>query len=189
MARGQKKARQEGMSIAFLDESGFMLQPFLSRSWAPKGKTPVVSCWQRHDRISAISAITLAPRYERFGLYFRLYSSNITFEEVKDFLRQLHYILRRKILLVLDNYSAHKKALRLLTQEHPDWFEVEWLPGYAPDLNPVEGVWGHTKCADLANFPFEDVSELGVAVSESLGSLRHRADLLRSFFKCAGLEI
>jgi len=96
-----------------------------------RARPPVVSCWQRHDRISAISAITLAPMYERFGLYFKLYGRNITFDEVKDFLRQLHYSLRRKILLVLDNYSAHKKAgLRLsgfLGMLLRMYLSLEWL--------------------------------------------------------------
>jgi len=60
----------------------------------------------------------------------------------------------------LDRYSAHRKAVRLLQ----DWFEVEWLPAYAPDLNPVEMVWNHSKYSDLANFIPEDVDDLHQAV-------------------------
>jgi len=41
-----------------------------------------------------------------------------------------------------------------------DWFEVERLPGYAPDLNPVEMIWDHTKYADLANFFPENLQHL-----------------------------
>lgn len=96
------------MSIAFIDESGFMLQPFVSRSWAPRGRTPVLLCSQRHERVSCISAVTIAPRYLRFGLYFGLYGRNIGSFEVKDFLRQLHYALRRKVLLC--SQEGHKRA-------------------------------------------------------------------------------
>jgi len=45
-------------------------------------------------------------------------------------------------LVVMDNYSAHKKAVRELEGERPGWFEVEWLPSYVPELNPTEGGLG-----------------------------------------------
>jgi len=87
----------------------------------------------------------------------------------------------------LDRYSAHRKAVRLLQEEHPDWFEVEWLPAYAPDLNPVEMVWNHSKYSDLSNFIPED--DLHQAVTISLGKMRTQTSLLRSFFQYAGLEL
>ena len=67
--------------------------------------------------------------------------------------------------------------------------EVEWLPAYALDLNPVELVWNHTKYADLANFLPENVDHLHRAVTASVGGMRHRGSLLRSCFGCAGLEL
>lgn len=82
------------------------------------------------------------------------------------------------------SYSAHKKAIRELTCEHP-----EWLPCYAPDLNPAEGVWQHSKCVCLANFFAEDVDQLREAVVRSLSDLRSSGNLLRAFFRHAGLEV
>lgn len=87
------------------------------------------------------------------------------------------------------SYSAHKKAIRELTCEHPEWFEVEWLPCYAPDLNPAEGVWQHSKCVCLANFFAEDVDQLREAGDRSLSDLRSTRNLLRAFFRHAGLEV
>jgi hypothetical protein len=55
-----------------LDESGFMLTPTVCRTLAPRGETPALKSWDRHDRISAISAITVSPARRRLGLYFRL---------------------------------------------------------------------------------------------------------------------
>jgi transposase len=185
----QKKARDNGWSIVLIDESGFMLQPLVRRTWAPKGQTPIQYSWDRHDRLSVISAITLAPLRHRFGLYFRIHSHNINFEDVIAFLTLLHRHLRRKFILVVDRYSAHRKAVRLLQAAHPDWFEVEWLPAYAPELNPVEMLWNHTKYADLANFLPQDVHDLHRAVAASIDNTRAQGDLIRSFFQYAGLEL
>lgn len=67
--------------------------------------------------------------------------------------------------------------------------EVEWLPAYAPELNPVEPVWGHTKHSDLANYIPKHVGALAVAVRRSLRNKTREPELLRSFFKVAGLKL
>ena len=72
----------------------------------------------------------------------------------------------------MDRYSAHRKAVRLLQEAGADWFEVEWLPSYAPELNPTEMLWNHTKCADLANFIPDDLDHLSRAVSYSRSGRR-----------------
>jgi len=172
-----------------MDESGFMLQPLVRRTWAPKGQTPLQYSWDRHERLSVISALTLAPVRQRFGLYFRVHSHNISYVEVMAFLTMLHRHLRRKFIVVLDRLNAHRKAVRLLQAAHPDWFEVVWLPAYAPELNPVEMVWNHTKYADLANFIPKDVNHLHQAVTASLDNTRSQGQLIRSFFQHARLEL
>jgi tRNA U34 5-methylaminomethyl-2-thiouridine-forming methyltransferase MnmC len=189
VAKGKKRAHDQGLSIVLIDESGFMLQPVVRRTWAPKGKTPVQYSWDRHDRLSVISAITLSPVRQRLGLYFDIHDHNVTFVEVMAFLTMIHHRLRRKFILVLDRLTAHRKAVRLLQAAHPDWFEVVWLPSYAPDLNPVEMVWNRAKYTDLANFIPEDVHDLRQAVSTSLDNTRTKQGLIQSFFQHAKLEL
>lgn len=172
-----------------MDESGFMLQPLVRRTWAPKGQTPVQYSWDRHDRLSVIAGVSVAPLRRRLGLYVQVHDHNVRFEEVMAFLRLLHQHLRRKFILVLDGTSSHHKAIRLLQEAGVDWFEVEWLPGYAPELNPAEMLWNHTKYADLANFIPEDVHHLRQAVSHSIEETRKKGDLVGSFFKYAELKL
>lgn len=166
-----------------------MLQPVVRRTWAPKGHTPIQYSWDRHDRLSVISAITLSPLGRRLGLYFQIHTQNINFEKVMPFITLLQRQLRRKFIVVLDRYSAHRKAIRLLQAKHPHWFEVEWLPAYAPELNPVEMLWNHTKYGDLANFIPENVDDLHQAIAHSIENTRNKTHLIRSFFRFAGLEL
>ena len=162
-----------------------MLQPLVRRTWAPQGQTPVLYCWDRHDRLSVIGALSLAPRLVRLGLYFGVYTHNVTAEELETFLREVQRNLRRPLTVVLDRWSVHRKAARFLQNNRR--FKFEWLPAYAPDLNPVEHVWNHTKYADLANYVPDDVLELECAVDGSLQETRQAPKLLRSFFHAAEL--
>ncbi len=66
---------------------------------------------------------------------------------------------------------------------------VEWLPPYAPDLNPVEHVGGHTKYGDLANFTPDTLPALEHAVRTSLARTRGQRHVLAAFFRAAGLEV
>ena len=184
-----KKAHEEGWSIVLIDENEFMLQPVVWRTWAPRGQTPFQYSWERHDRLSVIAALTLAPRRRRVGLYFQVFNHNICAEEVVAFLRQVHRHLRRKLLVVWDRYSAHRKAARLLREAGAEWLEVVWLPAYAPDLNPVEMVRNHSKYSDLANFLPEDVDHLRQAVSTSINRMPQKHNLKRAWFAYAGLEL
>lgn len=127
VAPAEKKARQEGWSIVLIDESCFMLQPLRRRTWAPNGQTPIQYSWNRHDRLSAISALTVSPVRRRLGVHFRLRQRTISFKEAMTFLKMLHRHLVRKFILVADRLSPHRKAVRLLQAAHPDCFEVAWL--------------------------------------------------------------
>lgn len=155
----------------------------------PTGKTPIQYSWDRHDRLSVISAITISPQRRRLGLYFQIHPKNIRYEQMVPFLGSLHRTLGRKFILVLDRYSVHRKAVRLLREKHPDWFSTEWLPAYAPELNPTEQVWNYSKYADLANFIPENLAHLSGELESSLWQQKHKPQLLRSYFEHAKLKL
>jgi len=166
-----------------------MLQPVVRRTWAPLGCTPIHHSWDRHDRLSAISAITISPQRRRLGLYFDIVDHNIVTEDFEDFVNRLLHRLQRPIVLVMDRWQVHKSGARRLLRRFPRRVHIEWLPPYAPDLNPDEQVWNHTKYGDLANFIPDDVVKLGRAVASSLRRTRAQQKLLRSFFKHAKLKL
>jgi transposase len=166
-----------------------MLQPVVRRTWAPRGCTPVLASWDRHDRLSVISALMLAPRRRRLSLRFSIQGRNVRWPDVYRFIRAVMVSCRRPVVLVLDRLNAHRSAVNRRAARFGQRVQVEWLPAYAPELNPVEHVWSHTKHSDLANYIPKHVGALAHAVRRSLRSKTREPDLLRSFFKAAGLKL
>ena len=136
-----------------------------------------------------MAALTLAPQRCRIGLYFHVHDHNIHAEDVISFVRALHRQLRRPIILICDRLNVHRSAVKTLLVAGSPWLHVEWLPSYAPDLNPVEALWSHTKYSDLANFLPDDVQHLETAVVESLRDQCYEHQLKRSFFQAAELAL
>ena len=176
----------------FLDESGFMLTPTVRRTLAPRGKTPILKSWDRHDRISAISAITVSPKRRRLGLYFHLLpdDANVHGEDTVAFLKRLRRHLRGPMAVLWDRGNVHDRAkvVRAYRAKHPE-VVTEPLPSYAPETNPDEGVWGHTKHGRLANFTPEDTAELRSVLMAELERLHRRQDLLAAFIRHAKIPI
>jgi hypothetical protein len=117
------------------------------RTWAPKGKTPILRSWGRHrDKVSVIAALSVAPPLRRLGLYFLADPKHyVAAETVVKFLRALLKHLRGRVIVVWDGGSNHKGPLvRALCARYPR-LHLERLPAYAPELNPVEQVWSHLK--------------------------------------------
>src|SRR5262249_24046473 len=173
--------------LVFLDESGFMLPPTVRRTLAPRGKTPVLDAWDRRDRWSAISCITVSPVAGRPGLYFDLLDHNIHGEDVVAFLAELHRRLG-PLTVVWDRNQIHSKskAVKAWLAKHPG-VVAEDFPAYVPDLNADEGVWGWTKFGRLANLAANDTDELWDHVVDELPGVKFRPDILRGFIRQTGL--
>lgn len=166
-----------------------MLQPLVRRTWAPKGCTPIQYSWDRRDRLSAISALTVSPRRRRLGLYFTFHEHNIHAPDVEAFVAEMLRHLPRGLILVLDRWQVHRSAAHRLLERFSRRLQIEWLPAYAPQLNPDEQVWTQTKYRDLANFLPHDITDLGRAIRQSLQRTKNRQSLLRSFFQYAKLRL
>ena len=85
-------------------------------------------------------------------------------------------------------HVVHRSAVRRLQEKH-SWLQAEFLPPYAPDLNPVEAMWSYTKHCDLANYIPNNVSELEDEVLDSLAAQNYDQRLKQAYFKRAGLDL
>jgi transposase len=173
--------------IAFSDEAGFHLTPTIRRTLAPRGRTPVLDACDRRDKWSAISCVNLSPVAGLLGLYFDLLDHNVHGNDVVTFLAELHRRLG-PVTVVWDRNQIHSKSkvVKRWLARHPG-VVVEDFPGYVPDLNPDEGVWGWTNYRRLANLAADDKDELWDRVVEALIEVKFRPDLLRGFIRRTGL--
>lgn len=189
LAPHQKKARQRGASIVFIDETGFRLQPVNRRTWAPRGETPVQRAWDRYDRLSVIGAVALSPTRRRISTPFQIYEDNIRTDEVVDFIIQLRRQYQRPLIICLDRWSVHRSATRQINASRVKHVDFEWLPAYAPELNPVEARWSYTKFGKLANFVPDDVKHLKRKARSTLKTQQRNHRIKQSFFKTAQLSL
>jgi transposase len=178
--------------LIFLDESGFMLTPLVRRTLAPRGQTPVQRAWDRRDRLSALSCVTLGPDADRPELYFELLPAglNVRAEDVVAFLRQLRQELPGPWTVVWDRNNIHSKArvVQAWLAGEPD-VVVEDLPAYAPERNPDEMVWGWLKYGRLSNLAPRDVVELRTHLLTELEWAAFDGELLAGFWNHAGLGV
>ena len=165
--------------MVFVDESGFSLTPYRGRTWAPRGKTPILRHCCNWPKLSAISGVTPSLK-----VYMQLVKGSIRTPQVIHFARHLLNHIPGPICLFWDNNSPHKSKL---TQETLAGFaprlSVYRLPSYAPELNPDEGVWHYLKCDALRGFCPAHLKELINKIHRATKSLRRRPALVQSFFR------
>jgi hypothetical protein len=191
VAPREKKATRLRACLVFLDESGLLMAPFVRRSWAPRGHTPLLSQRTRtHQRLSIIAALYVSPRRDQVHLYFRLHpQTNIATPQVIDFLRQLRRQIRSPLVLVWDRLRAHQSTSVSQFLERASSLHTVLLPPYAPELNPVEMAWGYLQTNPLANFAFFDLPTLTATTCHHGRRLQRRQLLLRSFLRHSPLPL
>jgi transposase len=107
------------------------------------------------------------------------------------FLTHLLRVVGKRLLVVWDGSPIHrrKEVKAFLAQGPARQIQIEPLPFYAPDLNPVEWLWGHLKQVQLRNLACLDLEDLHLQFHLALGRIRHRPALLKSFYIGAGLDL
>lgn len=182
LAGSKKKARQEGRIIVFVDESGISERPHRTRTWSPRGKTPVL---QYHFHWTTLSAMAGATWW---NFYFRLYPHSIRSEQVVEFLLHLQRHVRGKLLIIWDRLQCHRSRLvRDFVAAQRGRIVLEYLPAYAPELNPVEYIWGYWKQHELPNLCPADFQRLSQSARRALRRMRRRPKLVAAFWKQADL--
>ncbi len=113
----------------------------------------------------------------------------IATEQVLVFVKHLLRHIRGRLILVWDNLNTHKaRSIRKLVAAHKTRLSMEYLPAYAPELNPDEWVWRHLKQVELANFAPDDLDKLKQGLRSAVQRVRRRPKLMRSFLKASALS-
>jgi transposase len=162
-----------------VDESGFLLIPTVRRTWAPRGRTPVLVHRYQRDRLSVISGLAVSPRDRRLALYLQCRARNLTGLDIRAFLRPLLRHVRGPVVLLWDRGSIHRRReVTAFLARHPR-LHVHRFPAYAPELNPAEFVWTQADAA-LANGAPDDLAALSRDLRRSIRRLRGSQKLLWS---------
>jgi transposase len=177
--------------IVFWDESGASLLPVTRRTWAPRGHTPVIRHHFKWKRVSMAAALCYGSLGGGAAVAFHYQIDAYDTETLIGALEGLRRFLGgQKATLVWDGLPAHRSlamAAWLRRQRH--WLVVEPLPGYAPDLNPVEALWSSLKGVELANLAGDTLAEVIAAAERGIQRIRATHWLPFSFLRHCGLSL
>jgi transposase len=180
----QSRARREGRTLVFVDESGFYLLPGRVRTYGPSGRTPVIHEWQTRDHLSVMGGLTPDGR-----ILTLVRQRALTGLDTVAFLEHVGREIGGPVQIVWDRSPIHRRAAvgEFVELVGADGLALESLPAYAPDLNPIEWLWGHLKRVELKNLACLDLEELHEELHLAVGRVRQKTRLIPAFFKGAGL--
>jgi len=150
------------------------------------GQTPIVHEHLSRDHLSVISAISLEGK-----LLMMEQERSFNSQDVVRFLKHLLGQIPGKLLLIWDGSPIHRgRAVKdFLASGASSRLKLEQLPGYAPDLNPDEGIWKHLKYVELKNVCCQSLAELKVQLRKAKERLRHKRDIILGCIRQPGFEV
>jgi transposase len=176
----------EQRTIVWVHESAFYPRPAVVRTWAPRGVSPVLRALLTRDHLSVISGITPAGQ-----LLLQMQDRSPRGPDVVRFLRHLLRHIPGQLLVIWDgapihrtqavkDFLAHGGAVRI-------W--LEWLPAYAPELNPEEGIWSYLKRGELRNLFCDDLDELRLELRLAAARLRQQCTVIAGCISQCGYAV
>lgn len=175
----QARAAAQNAEIWFGDEAGVRSDAHAGRTWAPRGRTPIVSTTGARFAINLISAIS-----RRGELRFMGVSGRVNADVFIQFLKRLLHGMSRPIFLMVDNHPTHKAAkVQRFLETVPDQLQLFFLPPYSPELNPDELVWNNLKNNGIGRKVITGPDQMKSEVLSHMLSLQKSPELLKSFFR------
>lgn len=156
------------------------------RTWAPKGQTPVLRVPLTRDHLSVISGITLDGR-----LWLQMQTQAYNADGVVAFLRTLLDHIKGHLTVIWDGAPIHRSQVvkDFLREGAAKRLHLEQLPGYAPDLNPDEGIWNYLKRVELGNVCCVDLAALTEQVRRAAHRLRQKPEIIRACSQQCGYSV
>jgi transposase len=175
----------------FWDESGASLLPVTRRTWAPRGRTPVIGHHFKWKRASMAAALCYGSLGGGAAVAFHHQLDAYNTQTLIGALGELRRFLGgQKATLLWDGLPAHRsQAMANWLGRQRSWLVVERLPGYAPELNPVEALWSNLKGVELANLAADTLAEVIAAAERGIQRIRVTHWLPYSFLRHCGLSL
>jgi transposase len=182
----ERRARKARRTIVFVDESGFYLLPSVVKTYGLRAHTPVVDEWQTHDHLSIMGGLTTDGR-----VYTLVRQEPLNGLHSIEFLEHLGRQIKGATLVIWDRSPIHRRVAvtEFVAAVGVKNLQIELLPPYAPDLNPVEWLWRHFKEVEMANLTCHDLEDLHEEFILALGRIRGKPRLFPSYFEGAKLPL
>jgi transposase len=168
----------------FEDEFGMSYTEPVSFTWAPRGQTP---CFKRIGKYrretSTMVGLTISG-----SIFKRHFDGSVNAEKLIVGLAHFQRHIRRPIIVIWDRSPIHRaKIVQTYLANHADLHQ-EFLPAYAPEVNPEEYCHGNVK-RSLRNAIFTSKGEIRQHLDRGFARLRKRHDILLGLFHHAGLQL
>jgi transposase len=173
------RAKRIGAEIHWGDEMGLRSDHATGTTYSLRGKTPAIPGPGRRFGCQMISSIT-----NRGRMSFMVFKEMFRIPVFIEFLRRLVRNARQKIILIVDSHPVHRSAKVVeWASERKDQIEIEYLPGYSPELNPDEYLNNDVKANAVGRRRAHDTQELMSNVRCYLRSTQRLPIIVRRFFE------
>jgi transposase len=171
------RAKRQRGRVYWLDQTGLRSDAHAGTGWAPIGKAPVVDKTGQRFGVNAMCAMS-----NRGKLFFTVYDGSFNVAIMIEFLRRLVNTADHKVHLIVDGHPTHRaKAVTKWLKAHVSQIEMHFLPGYAPELNPVEILNGDIK-KQVAKANPHHKDDLRAELRSHLRRRQQQPEFLRSLF-------
>jgi hypothetical protein len=191
VAADSANAQRRRACLVFFDETALSLTPNVRRSWAPVGQPPVLQHRFNWKKASMAAALCYGVRGGGASLAFHIHLGSYDTATLIQVLKELRRFLGgEKATLLWDGLPAHRsRAMRAWLDRQRHWLVVERLPAYAPELNPVEGLWSWLKGSQLANLVCPTLQDVVTQAELGIQHARRVPHLAYSFLRRTGLSV
>jgi transposase len=168
----------------FEDEFGLSYSEPVGFTWAPRGQTPQIKRIGKYRReTSTMIGLTISGK-----IYKRHFDRSINAQKLIEGLKHFQRYIKKPFILIWDRSPVHRaKVVKAYLENHPE-IHIEFLPAYAPELNPEEYCHGNVK-RSLTNSIFQSKAEIRQSLNSGFARLRQRPDILLGCFQHAGLSL
>ena len=175
-----QRAKSEGAEVHWGDETALVNTDVRGRSFAPKGKTPVIlAVGGTRQKLSMIATVTNQGKAR-----WMIIDGAFNHERLIEFFESLVKDTGKKIFLILDNLGVHHcKPVKAWLVEHQAQMEVFYLPSYSPELNPEERLNADLKHVIRSKVPARTKAKLQAAAVDHMTALETKPERVKTFFQ------
>jgi len=197
VAGDKSVARDLGALVCLEDEVGQGLRPPEGRTWAPCGARPIVRVRGAGGGRVSIAGVACCRPGGRPHLFCQLRAyrrrkgeaKGFTWTDYRDLIIATHHHLSAPLVWCWDDLDIHlAPGLADFAAENEAWLRGYRLPGYAPDLNPAEGIWSLLWRA-MAGFAAAGLDGLVRIVMRKLTKIQYRPRLIDGCLAGTGLTL